>query len=348
MAEVVFYRKYRPASFAEVRGQEHITRVLESAIAGGQPAHAYLFYGSRGTGKTSVARILSRGLKVSENDLYEIDGASNRGIDEVRALREAVRTLPFDSAYKMYVIDEAHMLTKDAFNALLKTLEEPPSHVIFVLATTELHKIPETVLSRCQSFSFRKPSEQILKETILDIAKVEKAHISLDAASLIAFLGEGSFRDAEGILEQVLTLSGKKKVERADVEDITGAPKNELVKDVIGAFLDGEKEKGITAIHKAVRQNNDMKIFTRLIMKYIRYGMLLSFAPNISAEIKKELSNEEFAYVETLAKHKNAVALPNILKTLLEAYERIMYAHVEELPLELALVKIIGQDSDTK
>jgi len=170
---VVLYRKYRPQSLKEVIGQDHIVKTLEGAIKLGNISHAYLFAGSRGTGKTSVARILARAVGTSSNDISEIDAASNRGIDNVRELREAVNTLPFESPYKVYIIDEVHMLTKEAFNALLKTLEEPPKHVIFILATTELEKLPETVVSRCQLFTFKKPSQMILREMIVKVAKKE-------------------------------------------------------------------------------------------------------------------------------------------------------------------------------
>src|SRR3989344_6343971 len=149
----VLYRKYRPQKFADVIGQEHIVKVLEGAVALGNISHAYLFSGTRGTGKTSMARILSRAIGTSANDLVEMDAASNRGIDDIRDIRESVNTLPFESKYKVYIIDEVHMLTRDAWNAFLKTLEEPPAHVVFIMATTEIEKVPETVVSRCQTFS---------------------------------------------------------------------------------------------------------------------------------------------------------------------------------------------------
>ncbi|HXK39597.1 MAG TPA: AAA family ATPase, partial [Candidatus Paceibacterota bacterium] len=148
------YRKYRPQSFDAVRGQDHIVAVLSSALEKGQVGHAYLFSGTRGTGKTSVARIFAKALGIGEQDTYELDAASNRGIDDVRALRDAVHVMPFGSPYKIYIIDEVHMLTKEAFNALLKTLEEPPAHVIFILATTEFEKLPETIVSRCEVHTF--------------------------------------------------------------------------------------------------------------------------------------------------------------------------------------------------
>src|SRR3989344_316951 len=200
----VFYRKYRPQEFRDVIGQDHVVRVLEGAVKLGNISHAYLFSGPRGTGKTSVARILSRAGGTLTNDLYELDAASNRGIDDVRAIRESVVTLPFESKYKVYVLDEVHMLTKDAWNALLKTLEEPPKHVIFVLATTEIEKVPETVISRCQVFAFKKPNLETLREFLSAVVRKEKASLDKDALELVSLLADGSFRDAHGILEKVL------------------------------------------------------------------------------------------------------------------------------------------------
>src|SRR3989337_1924517 len=159
MESKVLYRKYRPQTFTEVYGQEHITGVLEKTLAKGNIAHSYLFYGSRGTGKTSVARIFAAALGIAPSDIYEIDAASNRGIDDIRELREGVLTHPFESKYKIYIIDEVHMLTKEAFNALLKTLEQPPNHVIFILATTDFEKVLDTIISRTQHFEFRKIME---------------------------------------------------------------------------------------------------------------------------------------------------------------------------------------------
>ena len=207
MSEVALYRKYRPEKFTEVLGQEHIIGVLEGALKEDSISHAYLFAGSRGTGKTSIARILARETGCSDKDLYEIDAASNRGIDDIRELRESVHTLPFESPYKVYIIDEVHMLTKEAFNALLKTLEEPPKHVIFILATTEFEKLPETIVSRCQSFSFKKPSTPVLKEMVVKVAKKEGYVLEQASADLIAILSEGSFRDAQGILQKTIASS---------------------------------------------------------------------------------------------------------------------------------------------
>src|SRR3990167_617111 len=217
---MALYRTYRPMQFADVRGQEQVVSVLEAAVKSGNIAHAYLFAGGRGTGKTSMARLLAKALDTADEDMYEMDAASNRGIDEIRELREGVTTLPFNSQYKFYIIDEAHALTRDAWGALLKTLEEPPAHVVFVLATTELDKVPETIQSRCQVFQFKKPSHDVLKKLVLDVAKKEDAVIEPAGAELIALMGDSSFRDTLGILQKVLTVSNDKKISEEEVAKV--------------------------------------------------------------------------------------------------------------------------------
>src|SRR4029079_2905096 len=185
MSEVL-YRKYRPSKFSEVIGQDHVIKVLEAEAKSGDISHAYLFAGTRGTGKTSIARIFADAIGTSKNDIYEIDAASNTSVDDIRALNESVFTLPFESKYKVYILDEVHMLSKSAANALLKTLEEPPAHVVFILATTETHKIPETVLSRCQVFTFKKPNQEILKKMVVSVAKKEGYGVDDASAELVA------------------------------------------------------------------------------------------------------------------------------------------------------------------
>src|SRR3990167_9565788 len=196
------YRMYRPQGWGEVKGQEHVVRVLEASIKNKKIAHAYLFSGGRGTGKTSVARIFARDIGVTPNDIYEIDAASNTGVDHIRALREGSHVLPLESPYKVYIVDEAHMLSKSAWNAFLKTLEEPPEHVIFILATTEKDKIPETVQSRCEIYSFKQPTREMLSQVVSDVAKKEGYSLERSASELVALLAEGSFRDALGILQK--------------------------------------------------------------------------------------------------------------------------------------------------
>jgi DNA polymerase-3 subunit gamma/tau len=222
------YRKYRPAQFADVVGQNHIVDVLQESIKQGNISHAYLFCGSRGTGKTSVARIFAKALGTTLNDLYEIDAASNTSVDDIRELSEAVNTVPLESKYKVYILDEVHMLSKAAFNAFLKTLEEPPRHVIFILATTETEKLPDTIVSRCEVYNFKKPTAEMLKKHILDISKKEGIKVDPSAAELISLLGDGSFRDTLSTLQKVLSFSGD-SVSLEQVEEVTGAPKASLL-----------------------------------------------------------------------------------------------------------------------
>ncbi len=222
---LALYRKYRPQSFSDVVGQEQIVTLLQSSITQKKISHAYLFCGGRGTGKTTVARIFAHDIGCNPEDIIEIDAASNRGIDEIRELRDAVRTSPFSSLYKVYIIDEAHMLTKEAANALLKTLEEPPSHVIFILATTDPEKLPSTIISRCQKIVFRSPDIATLVTQLIAVAKKEGKTLTEASATLIASFGNGSYRDALGILEQVLQLgSDVKVVEHTLVASFLGEP----------------------------------------------------------------------------------------------------------------------------
>jgi len=339
--QTVLYRKYRPQNFKEVLGQDHIIKTLEGAINLGNISHAYLFSGTRGTGKTSIARIFASEIGCSGNDMYEIDAASNRGIDDIRELRDSVNILPFESPYKVYIIDEVHMLTKEAFNALLKTLEEPPSHVIFILATTEIEKLPSTIVSRCQSFSFKKPAQNILKELVLDIAKKEKFKLEPASADLIAVLGDGSFRDTLGILQKVISSSEDSKISIDEVEMVTGAPKGGLVNDFISSIDILEADNGLVAINKAVGNNVDMKIFAKLILHKLRAVLLLRFAKDMHKIIQSEFSENDFKFIQGLAEKTDSKISSNTIKEMLETYEQIGKSYLPQLPLELVLVKLI-------
>src|SRR3989344_725865 len=337
---VALYRKYRPQKFEDVVEQHHIVDVLKNTIKLGNISHAYLFEGSRGTGKTTMARIFAGAIGCTPNDLYEIDAASNRGIDDIRELRESVATLPFESPYKVYIIDEVHMLTKEAFNALLKTLEEPPKHAVFVLATTETDKIPETVVSRCQTFSFKKPSQAILKDVVLATAKKEGYTIDTAGAELIATLGDGSFRDTLGTLEKVIGSSKDKKLAIEEIELVLGAPRRDIVNDFISALATGDKEKGLNAIRKAAKANIDMKVYLRLILQKTRFVLLLKNSRDMAKEIKDDLSAEDFDFLSSLAADPQSKISSVVLLELLHTHGFVGKSYIPELPLELALLKL--------
>ncbi|MDO8183472.1 MAG: DNA polymerase III subunit gamma/tau [bacterium] len=344
MAEAL-YRKYRPKNFAEVVGQEHIISVLTAAVKNNNTAHAYLFTGSRGTGKTSVARILAVALKCDPADLVEIDAASNRGIGEIRELQEGVRTLPFMSPIKVYVIDEVHMLTKEAFNALLKTLEEPPAHAMFILATTEAGKVPETILSRCEVHHFKPPSVETLEQVVVKIAKSEGFKLAPGVVGLLATLGDGSFRDAIGLLQKVANLSENGEISLTAVERVTAAPSSELLNKIIDGLLENNLDKALAAVNEAIAGGKEMRTLIKLLMRQVRLVMLYGFAPALRAELEGELSAAALIKIKTLTADKAVLGrLSSVLRELLDAYLQTASAAVTELPLELALIKLLTKE----
>lgn len=339
MSDGALYRKYRPQSFEEVRDQDHIVTVLKGAIEKDSIPHALLFSGTRGTGKTTLARLFAKALGTADHDLYEIDAASNRGIDDVRELKEAVHTLPYESTYKVYIIDEVHMLTKEAFNALLKTLEEPPVHVIFILATTEEEKLLDTILSRCQVFRFNSPSRAVLQRLAIDVSKQEGFTMSPEAADLVALAADGSFRDALGIIQKVILASGDAIGEADEVAAIIGAPKTQSLLKIVEALHNKDKETALSELGLVASQAIDMKLFGRLLLEHVRAIMLLRNVPSRAEAIMAPFGEVARDMIKKCADNPGALN-SHTLGTLLPAVDMVGRSPIPQLPLEIAFIDI--------
>lgn len=285
------YRKYRSKSLSEVVGQEHITSALQKSLDTQNISHAYLFTGPKGVGKTSVARILAHeinGLPYNEDeanhlDIIEIDAASNRRIDEIRDLKDKVHIAPTSAKYKVYIVDEVHMLTKEAFNALLKTLEEPPAHVVFILATTEAHKLPETIISRTQRYTFRPVAEDAVIKHLAGIAKQEDITIDKEALKLIAKHGEGSFRDSISLLDQMRHSSNS--INKSDIENALGIAPEELINDTLSALDHGDRDKIVTVLNEIVTQGVDVVRFAHQLSEAHREILVTKTEPPTETDL---------------------------------------------------------------
>ena len=309
MSYEVFARKYRPQTFDDIVGQTHVTRTLKNAVDQNRLAHAYLFVGPRGTGKTSTARILAKALNCIHGptvapcgkcdncreiaggnslDVIELDAASNRGIDDVRELRDNVRYAPAKGRFKIYIIDEVHMLTKEAANALLKTLEEPPKHVIFCLATTEPEKLPITILSRCQRFDLHRIATNLIAQQLQSIATKEKLTLAAAAAHAIARGAEGGMRDAESMLDQLVAFCGE-KIEEADVLNVFGFTSQQMVADFVGRILRGETADALALLHEQCEAGKDMMKLMSDTIAYLRDLLVFKVKPDALSD---EPSNE--------------------------------------------------------
>ncbi len=330
MAYLALYRKWRPRTFSEVVGQKHISVPLKRAIEQDRLAHAYLFSGPRGTGKTSMAKILSKAVNCEHPldanpcnecqnckeinsgaslDVYEIDAASNRGIEEIRALKESVRTLPSTCRKKVYIIDEVHMLTKEAFNALLKTLEEPPAHVLFILATTEPEKIPLTILSRCQRYEFHRISVEDIKQHLLHIAKESNLPLTDDAADLIAVRADGGLRDALSLLDQCSSASEKDTLDAATVYDLLGLTGKDQIISLSHHIFQGKSGEALTLFYDILQNGKEPAAILRDLLEHLRNLMICRInpkAPELSAYGKnsdilhQDAGNLSEAYLDAL------------------------------------------------
>jgi DNA polymerase-3 subunit gamma/tau len=336
---MVLYRKYRPQSFNEVMGQDNIVNTLKNQIKLGTVSHAYLFIGSRGTGKTSIARIFAKELGVTTNDIYELDAASNNGVDEIRELTDSVSTLPLESKYKVYILDEAHMLSKSASNALLKTLEEPPKHVIFILATTEANKIQETILSRTEVYNFKKPTQEILKKAVMTVSEKEGFKIDKDSAELISILGDGSFRDTLGNLQKILSISKDKKIDFEEVSVVLGAPKVEMINNLVHCICKKDLNKSLGIIKDFSSAEVDMLLVIKMLLEKLRAVLLFRFGEKDFLEGRFSDTDMEFLY--KISKDKESVIDSNTLRSILDSYLETNRSFIKELPLELALIDLL-------
>ena len=325
MNHQTLYTKYRPQDLGEVRGQESVVSLFENALKESSLGHAYLFKGGRGTGKTSVARIIARRLGTAPVDIIELDAASNRGIDEMRSLKENISSLPFSSPYKVYIIDEAHMLTLQAANALLKTLEEPPAHVIFILATTDPDKLPATIISRCQVIDFKKPSLTVLSQCIRDIA--EKEGISLDEESIayVARLGNGSFRDAESHLEKLFRSVGKKEITIEDAMKVFRFSSEDYEVQFLKSLMEKDGETLASLVRVLEEKEIDVLSFVESLIGRARYTILLRVLKNkeIHEEVRVLYGEDEYQKLAVFSRDIKNPLTSKDLVNLIEIYDKL-------------------------
>ena len=358
MRQASLYRKWRPRRFGAIVGQEPVVRTLRRAIETDRVAHAYLFSGPRGTGKTSTAKVLAMGLNCAQGptpepdgtcdscraimnnssmDVLEMDAASNRGIDEIRDLRDRVNLAPASGRMKVYIIDEVHMLTAEAFNALLKMLEEPPEHVIFILATTEKHKVLPTIISRCQSFDFRRPGVDTLSEKLAEIAAAEEIEVEPEALTIIAREGKGSFRDAEGLLDQLSSFADG-PITAPMVRELLGSVGSEALLETTSALYERQVADALKVIDRLSNEGRDLGQFVGELIRHLRVLMLLPHAPEVALS---EVGADERAALETQAAEMPTAEVVRTLEALGDASGRIKRGGDPKLELELTFLKLV-------
>ncbi|HCC68597.1 MAG TPA: DNA polymerase III subunit gamma/tau [Nitrospiraceae bacterium] len=356
MSYLVLARKWRPQSFDDLTGQEAVSRTLKNALSHGKVAHAYLFSGPRGVGKTSTARILAKALNCFEGptanpcgqcqnckavsdgysvDVFEIDGASNNSVDDIRELREAVKYAPSSGRYRVYIIDEVHMLSESAFNALLKTLEEPPGHVVFIFATTAPKKIPATILSRCQHLTFHRIPKGIIKDRLSKIAEAEGIKIKQEAIELIARASDGSMRDALTILDQAVSFSND--IGEKELQSLLGLPEVEIISKLTEGLLDGNVVNGLSLINDLTERGYDLRPIARELIEYMRNIAIVKIMDN--PEHLLDFTEDEIEGYKNLASKANMEELTLLLSELLKLESDIRTTTNPRYLLELGIIR---------
>src|SRR4051812_28506565 len=361
MSYQVLARKYRPQNFSQVIGQEHVTRTLKNALEQGRTAHGYIFSGHRGIGKTTIARILAMALNCRASDrpspepcgvcdscqeiragnsvdVIEIDAATNRGIDEIRELRDAARYRPARDRYKIYILDEAHQITDAAFNALLKTLEEPPGHVIFMMATTEPEDIPQTIRSRCQHFSFHAVRFDEIVKQLRSIADSEKIEADDNALALLAEAGDGSMRDALSIMDQAIATTTK-RLTAADVRGLVGAVSSDILEELLGAVERNSSQEVLELVDRLMVEGHNPTHFARQMVRFLRNAIVAKVAGKDSSLL--QISSDEADKVGRVAEKFSEEDLTRFLQIMLRTHSELGYKHEQRFHLELGLLKLV-------
>ncbi|PIR44307.1 hypothetical protein COV23_00455 [Candidatus Wolfebacteria bacterium CG10_big_fil_rev_8_21_14_0_10_31_9] len=369
---LAIYRKYRPKKFEDVLGQEALVQIIKNQAKTGNLAHAYLFYGSRGSGKTTTARLIAKIANCQTRqtnpkfkelgepcnncqacteidngtalDVIEIDAASNRGIDEIRDLKEGIRLSPSSYNYKVFIIDEVHQLTKEAFNALLKTLEEPPSHAILILATTEFEKIPLTISSRAQRFHFKKANIITITKVLKKVCEAEKIKSSEDALELISATADGSFRDALSLLEQIANMktdlsSSKTSIEAEDIERILGRVGFLKITELATLLIKNDVKTSLEYINKIYEDGYNITQFNKELIHYFRKVLALKYSPNLENDFKQILTEQELNKIKEHSQAINENKTINLVKSLIHAYTEMRYSPFAIVPLEIAIIE---------
>ena len=355
MAYTALYRTFRPTTFEEMVGQEHITKTLKNQIVAGRVGHAYLFNGGRGTGKTSAAKILARAINClnpkdgepcneceickaalngSLTDIVEMDAASNNSVEDIRQIRDEVNFLPTKAKYRVYIIDEVHMLSTGAFNALLKTLEEPPEHVKFILATTEPQKLPATILSRCQRFDFKKISEEDISKRLQIVCNETNIEITKEALKVISTLAEGAMRDALSILERCIQ-DGETKIDEAKIKDLVGIPKFTYINNITKAIINYSPEEALEAIDDVIKEGKDLSNLLWEMIKYVKDILVYKTSKNTSI-----YSEEEIKEIEELANKVEKERLLSIIYELSNIENEMKWSTQKTILFQVGILKL--------